>query len=205
MIRFGQLWTLVLIASGALVAQDRPPALKIYVYNHAGVSGQTLHRAENRAHTIFRQSGIETSWYNCSVQGMDGENCSGAFDSGTVVVQIVHDSEKLKTEVFGTAFMGRSGYGTYADVFFDRVQQVCQDANIGVPDILGHIISHEIGHLLLGTDSHSRFGIMRAKWDSGELAHADRGQLLFLTAQSEAMRKRLVAASSEAAESASGR
>jgi hypothetical protein len=205
MIRFGQLWTLILIMSAALVAQDRPPSLKIYVYNRAGVSGRTLDQAEHRASTIFRQSGIETTWHNCSVDGRNGANCSASFDSGTIVLQIVHDSEKLKTEIFGTAFMGRSGYGTYADVFFDRVQQVCQDAKVALPDILGHIISHEIGHLLLGADSHSRFGIMRATWEPKELAQADRGHLLFSTVQSKAMQQRLVAISSEAAESAGGR
>src|SRR5262247_2266718 len=96
MIRVGQLLIAILSVSAALVAQDQPPALKIYVYNHARVSEQTLDRAEDRARTIFRQSGVETTWYNCSAHGIGGANCSGSFDSGTIVVQIVHDSEKLK-------------------------------------------------------------------------------------------------------------
>jgi len=195
MIRVGQLWVVILFVSVALVAQDQPPSLKIYVYNHAGVSEQTLNQAEDRARKIFRQSGVETTWYNCSAHGMGGANCSGSLDRGTIVVQIVHDTEKLKTEVFGTAFIGRSGYGSYADVFFDRAQQLCQDAKVGLPDILGHIISHEMGHLLLGTDSHSRLGIMRATWDNTELAQADRGRLSFSTAQSRAMQQRLQAIS----------
>jgi len=193
MIRLGLLWIAILSVPAA--AQDQPPSLKIYVYNNAGVSAITLSRAEDRARKIFRQAGVETTWYNCSVHGMGGANCSGSLDRGTIVVQIAHDTAKLKTEVFGSSFIGRSGYGSYVDVFFDRAQQLCREVKVDLPEVLGHIISHEIGHLLLGTDSHSRFGIMRATWDNTELAQADRGRLLFSTAQSRAMQQRLQAIS----------
>jgi hypothetical protein len=205
MIRLGQLWIAILSVSAALVGQDQPPSLKIYVYNNAGVSRVTLGQAEDRARKIFRQSGVETTWYNCSRHGMGEANCSGLLDRGTIVVQIIHNTEKLKTEVFGTAFIGRSGYGSYADVFFDRAQQLCRDEKVDVPEVLGHIISHEIGHLLLGTDSHSGFGIMRAIWEKKELAQADRGHLLFSATQSKAMQTRLNAISSDGAEPAGGR
>src|SRR5215475_11046913 len=200
MIRLGQLWIVILSVSAALAAQDQPLSLKIYLYNNAGVPGITLGQAEDRARKIFGQSGVATTWYNCSVHGMGGANCSGSLDAETIVVQIVHNTEKVKTEVFGTALIGRSGYGSYAHIFFDRAQQLCRDEKVGLPDVLGHIISHEIGHLLLGTDSHSRFGIMRARWESKELAQADRGHLFFSAAQSKAMQTRLNAVSSEGAE-----
>jgi len=31
--------------------------------------------------------------------------------------------------------------------------------------LLGRVTAHEIGHLLLGTNSHTLAGIMRAKWN----------------------------------------
>lgn len=205
MIRFGQLWIVILSLSAVLAAQDQPPSLKIYLYNQAGVSAMTLDAAEDRAGKIFRQSGIATSWYNCSVHGLAGADCSEPLDHGAMVVQIIHDTKKLNTEIFGTSYIGGSGYGSYADIFFDRAQRLCREAKVDLPEILGHIISHEIGHLLLGTDSHSRLGIMRAHWESRELKQADRGDLLFSKEQAKAMQARVTAISSNATESAGGR
>ena len=57
--------------------------------------------------------------------------------------------------------------------------------------LLGHVMAHEIAHLLLGTNSHSASGIMRAHWYAQELASADRGALLFTPDQARAMTERL--------------
>jgi hypothetical protein len=59
--------------------------------------------------------------------------------------------------------------------------------------ILGHVMVHEIGHLLLGTNSHSASGIMRAQWRNAELLSAGKGALVFAPAQSRRMRQRLAA------------
>jgi hypothetical protein len=57
--------------------------------------------------------------------------------------------------------------------------------------MLGHVISHEIGHLLLGTNSHSPSGIMRAQWDREQLSLAVAGLLTFTKSQSRRMTDRL--------------
>jgi hypothetical protein len=51
----------------------------------------------------------------------------------------------------------------------------------------GYAVAHEIGHLLLGSHSHSLVGIMRARWGRKELARAER-ELLFLREQAELIR-----------------
>jgi hypothetical protein len=52
-------------------------------------------------------------------------------------------------------------------------------------------MAHEIAHLLLGTNSHSAEGIMRAQWQKEELVSATKGELLFTARQAQAMRQRL--------------
>jgi hypothetical protein len=59
--------------------------------------------------------------------------------------------------------------------------------------ILGHVIAHEVGHLLLGTNSHSQDGIMSAEWSGSELRRLAKGALLFTA--SEPMRIRTELAS----------
>jgi hypothetical protein len=43
---------------------------------------------------------------------------------------------------------------------------------------------------LLGTNSHSRDGLMRAQWNRGDLAEAARGNLVFSPEESTRMRSR---------------
>src|SRR3970282_1353415 len=42
-------------------------------------------------------------------------------------------------------------------------------AGIRSRDVLGRAIAHEIGHLLLNTNSHPEAGLMRAAWSRSEL------------------------------------
>ena len=79
-------------------------------------------------------------------------------------------------EVFGVAFLSDEGTGCYSDVFYDRAMELHADWNVSLSDILGNVIAHELGHLLLGSNSHSRAGIMRAHWQGEELHRLSRGR-----------------------------
>jgi hypothetical protein len=57
--------------------------------------------------------------------------------------------------------------------------------------ILGHGMAHELGHLLLGTNSHSSSGLMRAHWTGEDLAMASKGNLRFSQEQSLRITNRL--------------
>ena len=57
--------------------------------------------------------------------------------------------------------------------------------------MLGAVSAHELGHLLLGSNSHSRIGIMEAIWEKDSVWKVERGMLLFTREQGELMRKRL--------------
>jgi len=68
-------------------------------------------------------------------------------------------------------------------VFYDRAEQITalersaqlEDSLMGmvqphatISQILGHVIAHELGHLL-GSETHSPTGIMRADWNFKDL------------------------------------
>jgi hypothetical protein len=60
-------------------------------------------------------------------------------------------------------------------------------------------MAHEIAHLLLGTNSHSMVGIMKARWQEEDLRSARKGELLFTLAQSQTMRGRIASAGRQTA------
>jgi len=45
--------------------------------------------------------------------------------------------------------------------------------------LLGHVMAHELGHLLLGSNSHSERDLMREMWWPDELRRAAIGKLFF--------------------------
>jgi hypothetical protein len=52
-----------------------------------------------------------------------------------------------------------------------------QKAHLGSETILGLVMAHEVGHLLLGSHSHSTSGIILASWQRQELTAAGKGAL----------------------------
>jgi hypothetical protein len=52
-------------------------------------------------------------------------------------------------------------------------------------------MAHEIGHMFLGTNSHSSTGIMRANWSEREFGPDAGPELLFTAEQSRRMKSRL--------------
>ena len=79
--------------------------------------------------------------------------------------------------------------------------QLTGSNDISVPDLLGHVIAHELGHLLLGPDAHARGTIMACPLDTTEFRFLRRGQLRFNQKQSAQLRsliaRRMAAAKSQ--------
>ena len=96
-------------------------------------------------------------------------------------------------EVFGVAFLSAEGTGCYSDVFYDRAMELHANWNVGLADTLGNVMAHELGHLLLGSNSHASTGIMRAHWQGEELRHLSWGRLSFTNQQADHMRGKLIA------------
>ena len=48
-------------------------------------------------------------------------------------------------------------------------------------------MKHELGHLQLGSDSHSSTEIMRATWNAANMRHTAKGDLLFTSRQTRVM------------------
>jgi hypothetical protein len=166
----------------------------ISVYNDAEIPADTLRQAEIEASHVFRQSGIDVKWLNCplSVEGPDDPvHCVTTDFPEHLHLRIVHHSLNLNGITLGISYLSADGIGCYADLFYDRAEQIHENSHLNLATILGHVAAHEIGHLLLGTNSHTPSGIMRARWESEELVSASKGTLSFSAAESRQMRNKL--------------
>jgi hypothetical protein len=96
----------------------------------------------------------------------------------------------VKQSTLGMSFQSADGKGCYADLFQEATLELQVESHVGVAIILGHAMAHELGHLLLGTNSHSSAGLMQAHWEPRDLAQAAKGHLLFSAEESTQMRSR---------------
>jgi hypothetical protein len=61
--------------------------------------------------------------------------------------------------------------GTDITIFYDRVKRVSEDVEIDSASVLGLVMAHEIGHMLLRSKKHSPTGIMKSPWTKSDVQH----------------------------------
>ena len=81
--------------------------------------------------------------------------------------------------------------GSLATIYLDRVQELAALAAVDESELLGRAIAHEIGHMLIGRPDHSRTGLMRAVWVSGELRRGVPTDWLFSGGEAAELRRQL--------------
>ena len=167
-----------------------------------------------RAPNFFRAAGVDTIWVHCSAPRIQVQSasapaepvtgaepiCDGPVKGSTLTLRILPGSSHARgTEtVFGFADVGGP-----ASVFWGRIQELAYSVDGDpneAPVILGAVIAHEVGHLLLGTNSHSPTGIMCANWDREYLRLASRSRQLFSPEQSAVLRATVIRRNREIAQ-----
>ena len=187
------------------LARTRPPDPKepslkvsVLVYNYAQVPPATLARAEEQAKALFGKAGLETQWWDHFRSKAEfRDDPAGRFESARflVVVRLLPKPRAvLRSTTLGEALACEPGAEMcIAQVFLDRVIERTAVGAISLEQVLGHAMAHEVGHLLLGSNSHSPRGLMRGKWSPEDLRRAAKGDLLFTPEQAKRMRGNVIA------------
>jgi hypothetical protein len=169
--------------------------MTISVHDYADVPSKLLSAAEEQAREIYQRAGLETVWLNCSpkLEKIEPESCHFS-DTTHLTLKIsphaFNAQVRDRNDVLGTAYPDEKGVGYFAYVFYDRVQELAERQRLG-HTLLADVMAHEIGHLLLGSNSHSLSGIMCAHWNYDQLRNIAEGVMSFIPSQSKMMRERL--------------
>jgi hypothetical protein len=96
-------------------------------------------------------------------------------------------------EALGQALECSSDHvGCSAYIFYGDVLSLAGEGDAAEYQLLGDALAHEIGHLLLGPNSHTPTGIMPGKWNEQDLQTIARAYLVFTPAQSKRIRDELL-------------
>jgi hypothetical protein len=166
--------TMLAAGSGVrLLARGIPNGLVIRVFDLTGVDGKVRSAAIVTAGAVLAEAGIQADWRACARSGPDTTACEPPVDSSTLLVRFVRGSgETPRDEALAMGYAviePASGVGALATIFPDRVEHVAHSAGSDYATLLGRAIAHEVGHLLLGSNTHARSGLMRAQWTQQEI------------------------------------
>src|SRR3954452_14048123 len=125
----------------------------VFVHDFAGVEQLVLERAESEAGRILRTVGIEPTWVNCRNSLQPMKACDNPPGTTELVLHVLPGGTARDAQpdgALGFAVPPESGpFGSYAGVLYDRVERL-SSMTISKSVVLGHVMAHELGHLLLG-------------------------------------------------------
>ena len=151
-----------------------PLTIDLQMRNDTHVATQVLEQAQDEVTRIFAGAGFTVRW-------------SETAPRFTVhIVAQVLGFDRATSPVMGVAL--RRASGSMAQVFFRQVQGFAHAYDVDLGTMLGCVIAHEIGHLLMPGNAHSPRSVMQADWGKALVRDAARGSLTFTEAQAARIR-----------------
>jgi hypothetical protein len=198
------------VSQGVTAVPPGPrPAFTIHVRNYAAVPSSALAEAQRVATAIFRQAGVEARWAEIDmtagvVQTVRIQDQPMAL--ADIQVNILPDSAPIPAGVSDSVMGVAPGAGpdrTVVDVFDGRLRALFWrissaylkgdiDRRVSEGQLLGYVIAHEVGHLLLHQQGHSPSGIMRGEWAFPDFRDMASSMLLFTPQQAQVLRSDVV-------------
>lgn len=176
--------------AGAEDEDERLP-VRIVVYDYAQLPPDVLAQAKTVVSKVFAGIGVDAAWMDVAefTREMPSENAARqAFVHSVVQVNVISpDMHKMLGRKNGV--LGGAGSGTRRVwIAFERIQEAARLAQADVSDVLGYVIAHEIGHVLMPPGGHALTGLMRHGVDLTLIAH---NRLSFLAGEARLIRAAL--------------
>jgi len=168
--------------------------LIVRVFDYVNLSVADRHEMTDTAERVLRSAGIPIVFVECYTRGAETgvEECIRESGAADVFLRIFHPKMARKGEQLGHAAMMPEG-GAYVTVFINPEQQRARLGGLTNGVFVGYAVAHEIGHLLLGANSHSSAGIMRPVWRTVDEVWMVKRALAFDSGESRRMQKTVVA------------
>jgi hypothetical protein len=168
--------------------------ITIRVMDYVNLSTDTRDELVANARRILRDAGLDAEFVECRLGQTDTGTavCQTSLGPADFILRIVDARRNPNGKELGYSAATQQG-GAYITVFVNPDQKRARIESLSDAALLGHATAHELGHLLLGPDSHSDSGIMRPFWRRCDEEWMAKRALLFHPRQAEQMRASLSA------------
>ena len=187
---------------GQQTGTGRRVPITMVVHDRANVKLESLAVAKQVVIRVMSAAGFAITW----IDTQDALTTDGLLTDSSEQLKLSRSgylSVVITPAAFRSSALSEAGFaavtaGSYrrAYVFLDRVKAFSEEVTSFrdekiVGTVLGHVICHELGHLLMPGKPHAPFGIMSAAWGSKQWDEAVQGLLLFSRKQAEIMRRQI--------------
>jgi hypothetical protein len=133
-----------------------PPVVLVTVEDPSAVEWAVLSKGRMVTAGILKEAGVQLKWSN-----------GDRNDSSITITFSRRTPEALLPGAMGYALPYAAG-GIRITVFLDRLQPVLARSPNTRGEILGHVMAHELVHVLQGIARHSDRGLMKARWSEDD-------------------------------------
>ena len=144
------------------------PLISIGLFGAGAIAGTMLARAESVTARILGPVGIRVRWEDRDIRHAAVERIDIRFANSTTD----------QSSRFATSLPFASS-GVRIIIFVNRIQAAGNHDLLFTSRLLGHVLAHEIGHVLMRTDQHSPQGVMKERWTEDDYAEIRRSYLMF--------------------------
>jgi hypothetical protein len=176
----------------------------VRLYGAQLIDADVLLRAQSVVQAIFERSGVVVEWRRCP-ESLTVDGCATAPAPHEVAARLLRGPASVSADSCGVALVPHSGAGHFLSVFVDCVRTAADRMRVAESMLLGSVLAHEIGHLLLGTNSHGAIGLMQAQPRAIDWERASRGALAFTPDEGSRLRAALILRVAVAPRTASAR
>lgn len=173
----------------------------VRVYDVSGMADVDRRHALDVAQRALAAASVQVIFKDCGSNGPNVAPCDTPPLEGERIVRILHAPAHTPAGTggaLGSAIVDKgTGKGVLATVYADRIEVVSR-GRIDRRLLLGRVVAHELGHLLLGVKEHSRSGLMREFWSDEQVRKNRSTDWEFSPTDRQRMRRNLLAAQAPA-------
>ena len=167
--------------------------MNVSVCNLDNVRESVVASAKAETEAVYRSAGVGIVWRDC---GEFSSLASQALEPWFVIRLRTDKPPRtvgpLSLDVMGRAFVPDTGAGYMADAYYQAIQALAGRYQGDAGVLLGFVMAHELGHLLLGP-GHAADGVMRSAWSRREMQALRQRWLTFSKREAPRIRRELQA------------
>jgi hypothetical protein len=163
----------------------------VAVCNLSALPEATVNNAKTEAAFVFSAAGADIQWIACDAIPQARTQLGGQL----FIIRLRNGSPRSSSrsvalDTMGRAYTNEPGSGLLADAYMRPIDASAEQKAMNRDLLLGLVISHELGHLLLGP-GHVPSGVMCGTWKAREAQAMHKRWLRFDREQSAAIRREL--------------
>jgi hypothetical protein len=171
--------------------------IQIRFYSLIPLTDTELREALTSANSILAQAAVYVNWLDCSESSAVKGGplpCARPPSANDFILRLAASAPATDKNPLGRSIVDVTrGGGVLATVYVDRVNGAADTLGVNRHTLLGRVAAHEIGHLLLGPDRHTRTGLMRADWSPQSIRGSNLRDWLFSKDESRRMQAGIIA------------